>query len=338
MFTDLYMLKKIRFFVDNLLTTNRVLVIAGFILILSTSVKSNKLYAQPEIQFNQLIFNQALINPGFAGTSSDGLFNIIALNRNQTAGFKGAPVTTGINIHGPLDLGSVKSGVSLSLFYDKEGFISTPAFNLGYAYRFNVLKGTAGIGLSLGMLFTSLDPEDWRFPEGSNDDPAIPNQKSSKTSFDAGLGVYYSDNQWSVGISCMHLTSPSITNTESSSKLKPNFYLSAGYKFGLPNNENIELSPSVLVSTDFATALYALNAQVMFKKKFWTGITYRYKNSVGAMIGVNLFSTLKVGYSYDYLTSSLSKFSNGCHEIMLSYSFALIKSKGKQKYKSIRYL
>ncbi|MDR1055691.1 MAG: PorP/SprF family type IX secretion system membrane protein [Prevotellaceae bacterium] len=340
MLVDLRMLKKICFFVDNLLTSNSVIVmLKGVLLILITFLLANgNVYAQPEVQFNQLVFNQAIINPGYAGSDKDGLFNIIAFNRNQTAGFEGSPVTTAISVNGPLDIAGINSGVSLSLFYDKAGYLSTPGFNLGYAYRFKVSKGMVGVGLSLGMLLSSLDPEGWRLPEGSNEDPAIPTQKTSKTSFDAGLGAYYADNQWSFGVSCMHLTQPSITNVEKESKLKPEFYLSVGYKFALPGNANIELNPSVLISTDFAATQYVLNAQILFKKKFWAGVACRLNNSVGAMIGLNLFKNLKIGYSYDYSTSSLSKFSSGSHELMLSYSFALTVNKGKQKFKSIRYL
>lgn len=330
-----------RYFVDGLLTSNKVIfrMKTLFLFFFILWLTNEKLHAQSELHFNQLVFNQAIINPGFAGSNKDGLFDIVAFNRNQMSGFEGAPVTTAVNVSGPLDIGGVNSGVSLSFYNDKAGYLSIPAFNLGYAYRFKVLKGSMGVGVSLGMLISSLDPEGgWRLPDGSNNDNAIPTQKASKTSFDAGLGAYYSDDDWYAGISCMHITQPTIAEAEKSSKMKPSFYFSAGYNYTLPSNSKIELKPSVFISTDWATTLYSVNAQIMFKKKYWAGINYRIKSSVGAMVGLNLFSTLKVGYAYDYSTTAISKYGSSSHELMLSYSFSLIKNKGKQKFKSIRYL
>lgn len=310
------------------------------LLVLIVIILTNgKLYAQPEPLFNQIVFNQTLINPGYAGSDSNGLFNITAFNRNQMTGFDGAPSTTAINVNGPLTINGINSGVSLSIFNDKLGYLTTPGFNLGYSYRFKALKGMMGVGLSLGMFVSSLDPkEGWRLPSGSNDDVAVPAQKSSSTSIDAGLGAHYIDNNWSLGISVLHLTQPKITNVEKGSKMRSKFYLSAGYKFTLPQNEDIELKPSLFVSTDWAVTLYYINAQLTYKRKYWAGVVYRFNSSIGAMIGLNLFPNMKIGYSFDYSTSSLSKFSSGNHELMLSYSFALTTNKGKQKFKSIRYL
>ena len=206
MFGHLSILKKLCFFAVNLLTYSRVInAYKVFLSVLLFLCFTNyRLNAQTETQFNHIILNQAIVNPGAAGSSSKDLFNVMALNRNQTAGFNGAPVTTTININGPLNLWGVNSGVSLSLFYDKAGFFNSPGFNLGYAYRMNVLKGSLGIGVSAGLLLSNLDPETWIVPEGSNGDPAIPDQKTSKASFDAGIGVHYANDRWDVGISCVH--------------------------------------------------------------------------------------------------------------------------------------
>jgi Protein of unknown function (DUF3308). len=47
---------------------------------------------------------------------------------------------------------------------------------------------------------------------------------------------------------------------------------------------------------------------------------------------------LIVGYSYDYPTSSIRKFTSGSHEIILGYSFGLGKEQHPEYYKSVRFL
>ena len=289
-----------------------------------------------DVMFVQTFFNQAFVNPGAAGRDTNGYFNVIALNRTQIAGFDGAPVTTMVNINGALKIGNAPSGVSLTLYNDKGGFLTTPAFNLGYAYQFEMGGGSLGIGLSAGMFFSILEPAGWRPPEGGSD-PAIPTSKGTKQSFDLGAGLFYSRAKFYAGLSCMHLTNPAFMVGDAASKLKRTFYASAGYTFAMPNPD-IDLRPAAAVLTDLATTSYDVSATVFFKDKYWVGADLRFGSSFGFLAGMNLFPNLRIGYSYGYNTSELSKFAGGNHEVMLTYRFSVQIERGKQKYKSIRYL
>ena len=60
--------------------------------------------------------------------------------------------------------------------------------------------------------------------------------------------------------------------------------------------------------------------------------------SVGAVVGMRFLDDLIVGYSYDYPTSSIRKFTSGSHEIILGYSFGLGKEQHPEYYKSVRFL
>ena len=261
---------------------------------------------------------------------------MIALNRTQTAGIDGAPVTTMVNVNGSLKIGNAPSGVSLTLYNDKAGFLTTPAFNLGYAYRFELGKGSLGVGLSAGMFFSMLEPSGWRPPE-SGSDPAIPTGKGTKQSFDASIGLFYSETKFYAGLSCLHLTRPAFVVGDETSKMKRTFYANAGYMFVMPNSD-IDLRASASVFTDLATTQYDISAVTFFKKKYWVGADYRLGSAFGFLAGMNLFPNLRIGYSYGYNTSELSKFYGGNHEIMLTYRFSVHIERGKQKYKSIRYL
>lgn len=292
-------------------------------------------FAQNETMFSQTFFNPGFINPAYAGNDSSNYFNVMALNRTLFSGLENAPNTTVLNVNGPLNIGDVPGGINVSFCRDQAGYFTNPSFNIGYAYQHKLTKGSLGFGLSAGIYFSTLDSESWVLPDGSSD-PALPTEKS-KQSFDLGLGVYYSNNQLYAGLSVTHLIPPVFAQGDNAIKLSQSYYLMGGYKFKL-NNPDMELRPSVLIQSDLSSFLYSLNAMFFYQNKYWIGLDYRINTSVGIIAGLNLLPELRLGYSYGYNTSVLSKFSGGNHEVMLTYRFSVYIEKGKQKYKSIRYL
>lgn len=71
---------------------------------------------------------------------------------------------------------------------------------------------------------------------------------------------------------------------------------------------------------------YDLNANFLIKERIWAGVSYRSGDAVSALLGVQVNSQFVVSYSYDYTLSKIQKYSQGSHEIALSYVF---KYKGK---------
>ena len=136
--------------------------------------------AQQDSHFSQGIFNQGYINPGSYGVNNDELFNVTVVHRIQTKSFDGAPTTTVLNINGPIE--SISSGVSLTFFNDKIGYLKTPGFNVGYSYIFNMSAGKLGAGISVGMINSKFDVDSWRLPDGTTGDVALPDQSMNTTS------------------------------------------------------------------------------------------------------------------------------------------------------------
>ncbi|MDR1592851.1 MAG: type IX secretion system membrane protein PorP/SprF [Prevotellaceae bacterium] len=294
-------------------------------------------FSQNEQMFTQTSFNPAFVNPAYAGSDTSRYYNVIVMNKDQMAGIDKSPGTTVLNINGPLTIGDIQGGITATFYDDRLGFLNTPAFNIGYAYKFEIEKGSLSLGLSAGVFFSTLDSESWRLPDGGGADPAIPTGKESKRSFDLGLGAYYTNNKLYAGISVLHLVRPVLVYGDNPSKLPRSYYLMAGY--GIPfANPDFELKPSLLVLTDLKSALYSINSLLFYRNRFWAGLDYRFKTSLGLLAGLNLFPNLRLGYSYSYNTSLLSRYGGSNHEIMLTYRFSVFLDKGKQKYKSIRYL
>ncbi len=306
---------------------------ALLLLVLTLFIKT--VNAQQDPLFNLGFFNFAYINPGFAGSNTEGLFSATALNRLELTGFDGAPVTTIANCEGPVSFFGIESGVGLTVYNDKIASLNAPGISLSYAYRHAVNNGSLGIGFSAGVLSSWFSETSWRLPDEGTD-PSVPTQKEGGAAFDAGLGAFYSHPRWYAGVSCTHLTSPKL-GVEGFAHKKPTLYINGGYTFLLDSTRWM-IKPMLNAASDFATTSVSLTGTVWYEGKYWGGISYRWKEAVVFMLGMDLFEGLKVAYAFDYATSKLSKFNNGTHEIMLSYSFSLSVPRGAQKYKSIRYL
>jgi hypothetical protein len=70
--------------------------------------------------------------------------------------------------------------------------------------------------------------------------------------------------------------------------------------------------------TDYS---YEFSALATINYIFWAGVNYHYKAATGIMVGMEVSDELKIGYSMEFATSRINYFSNGGHEIMLSYAF-----------------
>ncbi len=291
------------------------------------------LKAQESAHFSQGIFNQAFVNPAYAGSA--GLFQATGVVRTEMAGFEGNPRTMVLNVNGPIDV--LHGGVNLSVYSAELGFYKTPGVSIGYAFRFPLLKGNLSFGLSGGIISTSIDNSSWRQPDGGSADPAIPTKEDGATSPDFGFGAYYNDDKLFIGFSCMHLLQTKITKTELESKLPRVFYIMGGYRF-LLSDPSFEIRPSVYVSTDLSVAHYTANAHIFYRDKLWGGLSYRLNEAVVLNAGLELFGGVKIGYSYDFITTKARTGSKGSHEILVSYNFTISTEKKKQQYRSVRYL
>jgi hypothetical protein len=65
-----------------------------------------------------------------------------------------------------------------------------------------------------------------------------------------------------------------------------------------------------------------LGARVIYKDELWAGLTYRSRDAVCFLLGYMFKNYLMVGYSYDFTTSNVRKYSSGSHEIMLGIRFS----------------
>ena len=296
--------------------------------------------AQQDPQYSQYMFNQMAVNPGYAG--SHDVICVGAVHRQQWVGFEGAPVTSVFTVNAPFKMFGANHGVGLIMMSDQLGFDRNVSGGLDYAFRIKVGPGKLGIGVS-GMFLNKALSAKWKIPGGDwSNDAAIPGENESIIGFDMGVGVFYRAENVYLGFSSTHLLQPTLKYKEKPQAeylTNRNYYATAGTTFPL-KNPAWEMAPSILIYSDGTSSQFTANMNMMYNKKVWGGVGYRLNEAIIAMIGVDIFNGLKVGYSFDYTYSNLRNYisAGGSHEVMISYCFSLVKEKVVKKYKSVRFL
>jgi type IX secretion system PorP/SprF family membrane protein len=292
--------------------------------------------AQQDPQFSLGFLNSAYTNPGELGNTKEGLFCATMANRLELTNFDGAPVVNVLNLHGPVTLFGISSGVGITLYSDAAGALRAPGFSLAYAYRRPLYKGVVGIGIDLGMLSSWYATNNWRLPGGGLSDEATPTREEAALSFDMSLGAAYYSDTWFGGVACKHLTAPSL-GTDRKTQYRQTLYLHAGYQHPFVNSK-WSVMPAFRLTTDFAQTSWRVDAVAQYGTKYLLGLGFRWGQAVTGMLGMEILNGVKVVYAYDFLITALNRFSGGSHEFVISYSFSLTVPRGTQRYKSIRYL
>jgi type IX secretion system PorP/SprF family membrane protein len=312
-------------------------------------------FAQQDAQFSMNMFNRLAVNPGYAGTNQALCATLMV--RNQWASFDGAPKTGLLCVDfGPI----LHGGVGVTVDQDQLGFEKTLKAKAAYSYQMHLgVSGVLGIGLDVGMINKSLSPtgpDGFKAPDGTSTnggggtDDAIPWNGISATTYDLGLGAYYTSDKIYVGISSLHIPEQKLKKKEGTAgdptfadfqyEVARHYYIMAGYKFQL--NNQFDLTPSVLAKSDVATTQMDFNVLLRWNKMVFLGVSYRgvtnhSKDAIPAMVGVE-WKGFKLGYAYDVTISSLKTYSGSTHELMLGYCYKLVKPDHKQGHMNVRFL
>ena len=297
--------------------------------------------AQQDPQFTNNMFYKLGVNPGYAG-AEDAISGII-LNRYQWEGFPGAPKTLVFSVDASINAFGGPGGLGINIISDELGFEENTTINANYAYKSDLSIGTLGVGVSLGLYNKSINGE-WSVPEDQfgnftqpGSDPAIPQGETSQMAFDVGGGLYLTSSSYFLGASVTHINQAAIKYADLASiYLTRHYYLMGGYNIKL-NNPLFELRPSFLFKSDVTTWQLDVNTNIVYNDRFWGGISYRVNDAVALLMGLEMVNGLKLGYSFDLVTSAVGYYGFASHELFVSYSIDLERNRNK-KYKSVRFL
>jgi len=307
--------------------------------------------AQTDAQLSQYFAAPTLYNPAAVGQTD--YLRIRAGARLQWVGIDNAPQSFLAAGDMPFKIGSKRIGVGLVMNQESAGLYKSLSMGAQFGYKIKKFGGVWTVALQGGFYDQAFKGSEVFIP-GDDDyhdsnDEAIPTNDIHGTAFDAAAGIWYEHKIFYAGVSCTHLSSPSITlNAESAGggsetsgdrkfqyQAKRTLYFTAGGNIPLKNTL-FNIMPSVLVKSDFSFTTAELNARVRYRKFLSAGLGYRWNDAVIVTLGAE-FKNFFIGYSYDYATSAIHSASSGSHEIFVGYSMKLdLSDKNRHRHKSVR--
>ncbi|MCD6068519.1 MAG: Bacteroidetes-specific putative rane protein [Bacteroidetes bacterium] len=300
------------------------------ILLLSVLFSTCDFYAQQLPQYTQYMLNDFVMNPAIAGKGKD-YWDCRSNNRYQWKGITDAPRTYILSAHGPFK--NRKMGIGGTLFTDIVGPTRRVGFNMAYSYHLKLNdKYQLNLGLSAGILQYSVDGHKLLLHD--NDDLILVTQYRSAITPDFGAGIYLHSDKLFVSVSVPQFYEAQVKldgiTHSTLSRIRPHLYTLAGYTFDI--GEDFQVEPSVLVKYLQPTPVKVdVGVRGIYQKKIWLGLSYRTNDAISAMLGYMHNNWLMVGYSYDYTTTNLQKYSSGTHEITLGLRFSKPDSKSAVK-------
>ena len=308
--------------------------------------------AQQLPQYSQYMMNPYLINPAVSGI--EDYTDVKTGYRNQWISTDGSPTTYYLTAHtaiGKPDRTSTGAtpymsksirrspelsrrykgtprvpahhGIGFSIVSDQIGAISELSLALSYALH-TPLSGRLKLafGASLGASQYKFDLSNLSVK--TNPDPALgATDKLVAWQPALNVGTWLYSRNFYIGASANRMLFDSYnynvqgTGTYSwTGKVFPHYFLATGFRVDV--GENWTISPSALVKkVNQAPLAIDGNMKAIYKDRFWFGGSYRHKDAVVGLLGVNINSMLNIGYSYDFTISDLAVSSRGSHEIVV---------------------
>ena len=271
---------------------------------------------------SQYLQHNSMYNPAAAGIANK---NLIGLSyRNMWSSFPGNPRT--YMAYGDVQLKKLSSGMGAYIYRDETGPTSRTGVQFAYSYHINARneKSKFGIGIELRALQFAIDKN--KLTSSLGNDPLLAGS-GSKFGFDAGFGLYYTDNKLSLGAAASQLMKSDIKLAEiagsnENTKLYRHYNFTGSYKFN--TGDKIYIIPNAMVRViENSPTEYDLGAQLNYQEKLWWGLNWRVKQSWSIQAGFKILQKVALTYSYDYYETPLSVFNagSGAHEIGMQFFF-----------------
>lgn len=310
-------------------------------------VAAGSAFAQQRPQYTQYTLNNYLATPAITGI--EDYADLKLGTRHQWSGLEGAPQSYYLTLHMPVNKSggssysgsmakeaSMKSsniyrrvrphhGFGLTAMSTETGPLKRGSFSASYAYHQPLTKKLrVSAGVQPGIIQYSLDPARVKLAKNSPDDPAIYDGRVNEVKFDLSMGLWLYSRNFYAGVAGAQLV-PSKrqyvadnTPADNDGSLQQHYYITGGYRLDVA--PYFSLVPSVMVKVaQPSPASVDATVKALYSDRLWAGITYRHKESVAAMAGININHLLDLAYSYDAGTSPLGQAHAGSHEVVLGF-------------------
>lgn len=275
--------------------------------------------AQQLPQYTQYMLNEFAINPAVAG--KEEFADVRSNNRYQWVGITDAPRTFILTVNGPMKFKNM--GLGMNLFTDIVGPTRRVGLNFSYAYHIKLNEEIkVSLGLSAGILQWGIDGHKLQLHDAGDDNLLTQYQTTYVPDFGAGVLLYHKKYYFGIAVPQLYQSRINLyPGADNKGTLVTHFNVNGAYKFDIGDDFKIE--PSFILK--YATpAPFKLDVGLrgIYQEQVWLGVAYRHNDAVTALIGYLYKNYLMIGYSYDFSTTNIRKYSSGTHEVMLGLRFS----------------
>ncbi|WP_433836612.1 PorP/SprF family type IX secretion system membrane protein [Flavobacterium anhuiense] len=305
----------------------KIILFINFLFCLSVS-------AQQDPEYTHYMYNMSIVNPAYA-TGVPAMMNFGGLYRTQWVGAYGAPKTFTFFGHTAIN-DKIEAGISFVSDDIGDGAKKENNVYADFAYVLKLGgKNKLSLGLKAGFSSMQSNFNGFKFTDPQTDYAFSENINATKPNI--GVGAYYFRDNLYVGLSAPNLLKSKYIEEKSGVNAfgseEIHTFLTAGYVFQV--NDKWKVKPAFMTKfVKGAPITLDVTANVLYNEKFEFGAAYRIDDSVSALFNINVTSTLRVGYAYDYTLTNFGQFNSGTHEIMLLFDLDLL---GKGFDKSPRF-
>ncbi len=272
-------------------------------------------YSQQKPVLSQYMFNGLVLNPAYAGRHEYTSFT--AMYRDQWLNVPGAPKLT--TFSGQTGFKDRRIGAGFMISEDKIGVHNNLSLYGSYSYFIKFRNGAKfSMGLQGGV---DMLRSDWsKLNILDQNDPTF-NGSESNYFPNFGTGVFYFTDDFYMGFSVPYILTSKLTSSDDlfrDVRHSRNYYLTGGkvIKAGM----KLKFKPSFLLRIEDNMPLAIdLNANLYYDEIIDIGLSYRQGDAIIAILGLQLNKYIKFSYAYDYITSKLTNYTKGSHELMLQY-------------------
>lgn len=292
------------------------------------------IYTSTSAQTNPLLGlyfqNLQVYNPAHAGMND--YLDINMGIRQQWAGFDGSPRTLYLSANAMLkfnkleDLSTestvkpgLKHGVAGSLLSDKQGPYEQSEISLAYAAHVPLTQDLyLSMGASPGIYNAKVDMSDVWVKDMANDQTyqSMIVNGSSNTYLHVNMGISLYSKAFYLSYSMAEAAKVSLSGNKDISQEgdQMRHHILGGYRIDLKNS--FELMPNAFIRFDQTKpAFYEGGIRARYQQNYWLGASFRNDNTYVGMLGFTFNDKYRLGYSFEYKTKDISRYSNGTHEI-----------------------
>jgi len=276
-------------------------------------------FSQSNIRINNYWENTYYINP--ASIYGEYNFVLSGVGRKQWINFPGAPQTFFTTFTAYSD--HLNTQLGLKFFSDKIGYTSLKNLSLSYSYS---VKLDDAHKLNLGVSGNVQDVL-YDMNEANTEtigDPVVYANQNKMTNFNADVGFELVGRYFLIGASSQNLLS--LFNEDN--KLQTNTSFLYG-SYNMLSEQPVRLRTGITFIKNEALNQLEFNLSSYFSfhrhpDLFQLGALYRTNNEIAALFSIDLISSVRLAYSYDFFIGDIRRSSYGSQEIMLIWKFSEI--------------